>query len=136
MTQIRERLRRAIEKQGRPAPRRRMSERNVEAEAALQPIREAAAELRDELASVHDLKIEIGPDGVWFGLYDKHLWFGYDPELRAFVGDELNNSWMEGGVREESFKWETADACIEAMIRACARYVSLANAIANLRPGR
>ena len=136
MTQIREKLRRAIEQQAHLAPRRPAGKRDDRAEAALQPIREAAAELRDELASVHDLKIEIGPDGVWFGLYDKHLWFGYDPEQCAFIGDELNSSWIEGGTREESFKWETANACIEAMIQACARYVSLANALAQLRPRR
>lgn len=136
MSQVRERLRKAIDRQRRLAPKQRPDRRDAAAEAALRPVCAAAAELRDELAKVKDLKITVGPDGVWIELYDKHLWFGYDPSLRAFVGDELGSSWMEGGLREESFKWDSADACIEAMIQACARYVSLANAIVRLRSGR
>ena len=66
-------------------------------------------------------------------LYDKELWFTYDPEIQAFVGHESNTAWMDGGLREESFKWDTAEACRDAMIHATARYVSLTRAMAALR---
>jgi hypothetical protein len=98
-------------------------------------VRHAAGELRDELAKIPDLKLTIETDSVWIELYDKHFWFGYDAKRRLFVGGEQDTLWIEGGVREETFTWDNADACIGAMILACARYVALANAIARLRPG-
>lgn len=102
-------------------------------DAALKPVRKVAEDLRDELSGVHDLTITIEPDSVWIELYDKHLWFSFDLEQDAFVGSEVSAQWMEGGLREETFKWDTAEACAEAMIQACARYVLLADAIDRLR---
>lgn len=136
MSQIRERLRKAIEQQRRAQPRRPSSPRDARAEAAFRPVREAAQELKDELSRVAALKIEIEPDGVWIELYDKHLWFSYDADRGVFVGDEVDSLWIEGGLREEAHRWTTAEACIEAMIEACARYAALAEAIERLRPGR
>ena len=132
---VRERLHQAIARQRRLAPKGRRRSAPVEAHAVFQPVSDAASELRDELSKVADLEITIEPDSVWIELYDKHFWFGYDAERRVFVGVEEDALWMEGGVREEAFSWDNADACVEAMIQACARYVALANAIARLHPG-
>ena len=133
MSQIRERLRKAIDQQRRLVPKRRPGPDDAGAEAAFRLVREAAEELRDELSHVPDLSLEITPAGVWIELYDKHLWFGYDANERVFIGTEQDTKWMEGGLREAPYRWDTADACIEAMIQACARYVSLAEAISKLR---
>jgi hypothetical protein len=134
-SQVRERLHQAIARQRRLAPKGRRRTAAAKADAAFEAVRRAAGELRDELAKVPDLKLTIEPDGVWIELYDKHFWFGYDAKRRLFVGGEQDTLWMEGGVREETFEWSDADACIEAMIQACARYVALADALAKLRPG-
>ena len=136
MTQIRERLRKAIDQQRRLVPKRRPGPNDAAAEAAFRPVRDAAAELRDELSHVPDLRLEIAPDSVWIELYDKHLWFSYDANEQVFIGTEQDTKWMEGGLREAPYRWGTAEACIEAMVQACARYVSLAEAIAKLRSGR
>ena len=136
MSQIRERLREAIDQQRRLVPKRRPGPKDTGAKAAFRPVREAAAELRDELSHVPDLNLEITPDGVWIELYDKQLWFSYDADERVFIGTELDTKWMEGGLREAPSRWDSADACIEAMIQACARYVSLAEAIGKLRAGQ
>jgi hypothetical protein len=136
MSLIHERLHKAIDQQRRLVPKRRPGPNDIGAEAAFRPVREAAAELRDELSHVPDLNLEIAPDGVWIELYDKHLWFSYDANERVFIGTEQDTKWMEGGLREALYRWDTADACIEAMIQACARYVSLAEAISKLRSGQ
>jgi len=135
MSDVREKLRKAIDEQRHlaPGPSRKPSE--VRAETAFRPVREAAEELRDELSNIRDLKITIGADSVWIELYDKHLCFSYDPQQSAFFGEELDSPWMEGGLREEVFKWDAAEGCIDAMIQACARYVALAQAIVRLRSG-
>ena len=132
VSQVREKLRKAIDQQRRPEPRRPHGLSDARAEAEFRPVREAAEELKDELSHVPDLKIAIGPDSVWIELYDKHLWFSYDADRAAFVGDEVDSLWIEGGLREETFSWTTAEACVEAMIEACARYVALAEAITRL----
>lgn len=136
MSQIRERLRKAIDQQRRLVSKRRPGPDDAGAEAAFRLVREAAEDLRDELSHVPDLSLEITPDGVWIELYDKHLWFSYDANERVFIGTEQDTKWMEGGLREAPYRWDTADACIEAMIQACARYVSLAEAISKLRSGQ
>lgn len=133
MTTIRERLRKAIEVETAARPAQMRTAREAAPLPAFAPVREAARQLHSELKDVHDLQIDIEPSGVRIALYDKELWFTYDPEQRAFVGRESNTAWMDGGLREESFKWGTAEACTDAMIRATARYVSLIHAMANLR---
>lgn len=136
MSQIRERLHKAIGQHRRLAPERRPGPSDATAKAAFRPVYEAAQELRDELSQVTDLRLDIEPDGVRIELYDKHLWFSYDANERVFIGTEQDTKWMEGGLREMSYTWEAAETCIEAMIQACARYVSLAEAIGKLRSGR
>lgn len=133
MATIRERLRKAIEIETAARPAQTRTAREAAPLPAFAPVREAAHQLRDELKDVHDLRIEVEADGVRIALYDKELWFGYDPEQQAFVGRESNTAWVDGGLREESFKWDTAEACTDAMIRATARYVSLIHAMATLR---
>jgi hypothetical protein len=136
MRKIAEKLREAIEQQKRLDRGQRRAKLDLRSEAAFRPVFEAAAELRDELKHVPDIKITIDADGVWIELYDKHLWFGYDPKQRTFAGTEAHSLWMEGGLREESFTWDTAEACTEAMIQACARYVWLAESLSRFRPQR
>jgi len=136
MSQIREQLRHAIDRERRLEAPRRAASNDARAEAAFKPVREAAEEIKDELSHVPNLKMTIGPSGVWIELYDKHLWFSYDAARDAFVGNEVDSLWLEGGVREESFTWNDAEACIKAMVEACARYVSLAEAITRFRPAR
>lgn len=133
MSDVRGRLRKAIEQQRPAQTRRSRGTGDFTAEAAFEPVREAAAELRDEIKKLPDLHTSIESDNVRIELYDRYLWFSYDPAQRAFVGSETVSLWMEGGAREESYKWATAEACIEAMIQATARYVSLARAAATLR---
>jgi hypothetical protein len=136
MSQVRDRLRKAIDNQRSLAPGQRPGPADAAAAAALQPVRDAAAELRDELSNVPGLKIDIAPGGVWIELYDKHFRFEYDPAERIFIGTEQETRWMEGGLRETSYRWNHADACIEAMVQACARYAWLAEAIGRLRASR
>jgi hypothetical protein len=136
MSQIREQLRHAIDRERRLEAQRVPAPSDARAEAAFRPVREAAEEIKDELSHVPNLKMTIGPSSVWIELYDKHLWFSYDAGRNVFVGDEVDSLWIEGGLREESFTWADAEACIQAMVEACARYVSLAEAITRFRPTR
>jgi hypothetical protein len=103
---------------------------------AFRPARRTAEELRDEVKNPSDLHVSIEPDSVGITLYRRYLWFSHDAAERCFVGSESVSLWMEGGVREESYKWETAEGCIEAMIQAAARYVALARSAAWLRSGQ
>jgi hypothetical protein len=135
MSEIRDRLRNAIERQ-RSAPSKRPRRASDAAAEGFRPVRKAAEELREEIKGLPDLHVSIQPDGVEITLYDRYLWFSYDPTGRNFVGSETLSLWMEGGVREEPFKWKTAEDCIEAMIQATARYVSLARSAARFRSGQ
>lgn len=135
MNQIRDKLRKAIAEQRRPRPERPGVAGNAQIEAAFRPVAHAAGELREELSHVPGLTVVVEPGQVLVDLYDRHLWFGYSTEKRQFVGSELSSQWMEGGFREEHFAWDTAEACIDAMIQACARYVSLAEIVASFKPG-
>lgn len=135
MNQIKDRLHRAIAEQRRPRPERPPAPGNAQIEAAFQPVAEAAEELRQELSYLPGLSMIVGPHEVRIELHDNSLWFSYSPEKRKFIGSELTSRWMEGGQREEHFEWETAEACIESMIQACARYVSLAEILVRYHSG-
>ncbi len=37
---------------------------------------------------------------------------------------------MEGGTKDETFQWDSAEACIGEMVRGCARYATMAETIA------
>jgi hypothetical protein len=135
MSEVRERLRKAIERQ-RPAPSTRPRGPGDVAVETFRPVRGAAEELRAEIKDLPDLQISTEPDSVGITLFDRFLWFSYDAGRRSFVGSETLSLWMEGGTREESYNWGTAEDCIEAMIQATARYVALARAAARLRSGQ
>jgi hypothetical protein len=135
MSEIRDRFRNAIERQRSAPPKRPRGPGNAAAEA-FEPVHRAAEELREEIKGLPDLHVSIQPDGVEITLYDRYFWFSYDTTGRSFVGSETLSLWMEGGAREESYKWDTAEDCIEAMIQATARYVTLARSAARLRSGQ
>lgn len=133
MSNIRTRLREAIERQSLAPSPQPPSPRNEGTVSALAPIREAAEQIRDALKDTPEVKVSVEPDAVLISLNEKDLWFSYDPAQRAFIGSESDTLWMEGGQREETYKWPTAEACIEAMIQASARCVALARAAKTLR---
>lgn len=134
MSKIRQRFHKAVDEQRRLRPSRPVGPGAEQVAEAFRPVRQAAEELRDELRRLPGLALTIAPDSIWVDFYDKHLWFSYDLEKRRFVGSELDTLWMEGGQREEHHEWATADACIDAMIQALARYASLAEAAARFQP--
>jgi hypothetical protein len=133
---IKEKLKQAIEAErsrGRPPrPPKRTGGRS--AEQAFAPVRKAAQEIAAELADLPELRITTDPESVWVELYDKHFCFAVDSASGRFVGDELGYSWLEPELQEAAFSWNTATECVDALLRACARYVVLARAIRALRP--
>ena len=98
------------------------------AEEEFEPVRQAAEEIREELRSLPDIEFSINPDNVWITLADRDLKLSYSIESRNFVGEEGAHSWYDGEPYAEGYEWDTADACIEALIRLCARYVRKARA--------
>jgi hypothetical protein len=67
-------------------------------------------------------------------MFDKQFWFAYDSAAGCLVGDELGYSWLESELREERYQWKDAQESIDAMVRVCARYATLAQAIRSLEP--
>lgn len=132
MSDIASRLRKAMaeQREGRPGLRRA----GADTETAMRPVREAAEELRAELAHVPQVAIHTDPDAVWIDIFDRHLWFSYDPVRGVFVGSELDSLWMEGGLREERFQWPSAQDCVEGLVQTCARCAVLAEAAERLGP--
>jgi hypothetical protein len=98
-------------------------------------VREAAWQIREALKDTPEIRISVEPDAVLISLHEKDLWFSYDSTQHAFIGNESDTLWMEGGQREESYKWAAAEACIEAMIQASARCAALVRAAEKLRRG-
>lgn len=99
-------------------------------EEKFEPVRQAAEEIREQLQTVPGIAFTIGPASVSISLSDRDLSFGYDPATPCFVGGEIAHSWYDGEPNTETYQWATAEGCIEAMIRLCARYARMANAIA------
>lgn len=104
-------------------------ETTAEAEAALEPVRQAAEEMREELRSVPSVKFTINPDSVGISLADRELWCTYDAQSQAFVGEESAHSWYDGERYADRHEWATADECIDAMIKLCAEFVRMTRAI-------
>jgi len=98
------------------------------------PVREAAHQISAQLTAFPELSITIKPESVGIDLYDRYFWFGIDPKSGRFAAKETSFSWLEGEFREDPSSWDNAAACIDALIRACARYVALADAIRAMRP--
>ena len=107
----------------------RSSERVPLVEDAFHPIVEAAEEIRERLYTEPSLKFAITPDSVCITLADRSLHFTYSSETESFVGEETGYSWYDRELYAERFRWETAEDCVEAMIRLCARYVHMARAV-------
>lgn len=125
-------LRKAIEEQRRAPPRSPRG--GGAAAAAMEPLREAAEQLRGELADVANLHLGIDPDTVWLDMFDKHLWISFDPARNVFIGSRIDSLWIEGGLREEHLEWPTAEACIDALVQACAQSALLAEVMQRLEP--
>ncbi len=128
---IRDRLEEAIrvENERRWNRIRDSHESDREAEKQFRPVRLAAEELREELQSLPSIEFSISPHGVWITLGDRDLRFGYNVRTRHFVGEEAAHSWYDGEAYADRYEWDTAEACIDAMIRLCAKYVRMARAI-------
>jgi hypothetical protein len=125
---IKDRLEKAIQEQDEQIRTRlRMSrERARSAEQEFAPVRRAAEEIREQLQSVPDIEFTVNPDSVWITLADRDLTFAYDVASRNFVGEESAHSWYDGERYADSYKWDTSEACVDAMIRLCARYARYA----------
>jgi hypothetical protein len=128
--EIAARLQSAIQEEEEKAARRRSARADAGTTArAFQPVMQAAEELQRALQSTPGIKLTVNPDSVWLSLADRELKVTYDPASHCFVGDESAHAWFDGEPYSDRHKWNTADACIEALIRLCARYVRMANAI-------
>lgn len=108
---------------------RALHESDRVAEQQFEPVMQAAEDLRQELAPVPSIEVAVNPDSVWITLADRELRFSYDLGSQRFVGEESAHSWHDGETYFDRREWDTADACIEAMIRLCAKYVRMARAI-------
>lgn len=98
-------------------------------EQAFAPVREAAKELREALAGVANIHVAVGSDSVWITLADREVRFWFDAESGKFAGEEGAHSWYDGEPQAQRYVWDTAEACIESLIRVCARYARMARAI-------
>lgn len=128
---VRERLERAIQEENEKDLSRLRASRDRARKAAeeFEPVRQAAEEIREQLLSVPSIKFTINPDSVWITLADRELWFGPDVHARNFIGVETAHSWFDGEPYTQRHEWDTVAACIDAMIRLCAKYVRMARAI-------
>ncbi len=128
---IRDRLKKAIQEEDEKALERvrktRESARDAEHEFA--PVRQAVEQIRDDLQSMPAIEFTINPDNAWITLADREVWLGYDMSSRQFIGEESAHSWYDGEPYTDHYKWDSADRCIDALIRFCARYVRMARAI-------
>ena len=98
-------------------------------EEKFEPVRQAAEELREQLQSLPSIEFTIKPDSVWLTLADRDLRFGYSIDSQKFVGEEAAHSWYDGELYADHYEWDTTEACIDAIIRFCAKYVRMARAI-------
>ena len=128
---IRDRLEEAIrEENERGLNRLRISrEGDTEVNREFEPVRQAAEEIREELQHLPSIEFTINPGSVWITLADRGLWFGYDRQEQSFLGEESAHSWHDGELYAESYRWNSAETCVAAMIRLCARYARMARNI-------
>lgn len=128
---VRDRLEQAIREEDARRLDRLKSVRQTArgAEERFEPIRQAAEEIREQLQPLAGIEFTISPDSVWITLADRELSFGYDPAAQRFIGEETAHSWYDGEPYTATYQWATSESCIEAMIRLCARYARMANAI-------
>lgn len=125
------RLQQAIREEEKRASQERQAshERDRAAEQQFRPVMQAGEELQRELKSVPAIDVVVNPDSLWITLADQELRFSYDSGARRFVGEASGHSWRDGEIYAERHEWDSADACIDAMIRLCAKFVRMARAI-------
>ena len=99
------------------------------AEEQFAPVRQAAEELREQVLPIPSIKFTVNPDSAWIALADRDLRFTYDADSLTFTCEEGAHSWHDGESYSDRYEWDDADACIDAMIRLCAKYVRMARAI-------
>ena len=108
---------------------RAFHESDRSAEDKFRPVRLAAEEIRERLQSAPGIEFTIQPARVWITLSDRDLVLTYDLRSDKFIGEESAHSWYDAERYSERYEWDTAEHCIDAMIRLCAKYVWLARAI-------
>lgn len=128
---IRDRLREAILAEDDKAfrSRKQLHEAMRTAEDRFLPVIQAAEEIREELASVPSLEFTINPTSVWITLFDREVRLNYDAASGKFYGGESGHGWYDGEGYLDTCSWNTAEECIEAMIRFSAAYARMARAI-------
>lgn len=125
------RLRQAIQEEEARASKRLQSldESARLAEQKFEPVKQAAVDLQHELAAVPGIEVTVNPDSVWVTLADRELRFSYNSGSQRFIGEEAVHSWYDGEAYSDLYEWDRAEACIESLIRLCAKYVRMARAI-------
>jgi len=128
---IKDRLEAAILEDAARSQRRTAGPREGERAATreFEPVRHAAEDIRDQLEALPSIKFAINPSDVWISLADRDLWIGYDVSSGSFLGIENSHAWVDGELYSDNYTWDSAEACVEAMIRFCARYVRMARVI-------
>jgi hypothetical protein len=128
---IRDKLREAMLAEDEKAFQMRRQSHAAEraAEDRFWPVVQAAEEIREELASVPSLEFAINPTSVWITLFDREIWLHYDAASGNFLGEEGGHGWYDGEPYVDTYSWNKADECIDAMIRFSAAYARMARAI-------
>ncbi len=131
MSSIRDRLHAEIEKADGNNLANLAAGRQATAEAIerFRRVHDAACELQQELAATPGMKFAITPESVCITLADREFWFSWDHKHGIFTGEESAHSWYDGERYATRFTWPGAEACIGAMVRACAQYFRMARAI-------
>ena len=137
MGSIRDRLRETIlaEDDRVFKARRETHEKLHAAEDRFRPVCQAAEEIREELAAVPSLEFTVNPTSVWITLFDREIRLNYDAESGKFFGEEGGHSWYDGETYVDMHSWNTAEECIDAMIRFSATYARMARAIQSAGSG-
>lgn len=134
---IRDKLREAILAEDERVFRMRTEthEKLRAAEDRFRPVSQAAEEIREELAGVPSLEFTVNPTSVWITLFDREIRLNYDAESGRFYGEESGHSWYDGETYVDLHSWNTAEECIDAMIRFSATYARMARAIQSVGGG-
>jgi len=128
---IRDMLREAILAEDDKAfkSRRQSHEAVRAAEDRFRPVSQAAEEIREELASVPSLEFAINPTSVWITLFDREVRLNFDAARGKFLAEESGHGWYDGETYVDTYSWNTAQECIDAMIRFSAAYARMARVI-------
>jgi len=128
---VRDRLREAILAEDDRAfkARKQTHEALRAAEDRFRPVSQAAEEIREELVAVPSLEFTINPTSVWITLFDREVRLNYDAASEKFYGEESGHSWYDGETYIDTHSWNTAEECVDAMIRFSATYARMARAI-------